>query len=157
MSLLHARARSVRYGPKVLLDGASFALGHHDRAGLIGPNGSGKSTLLKILAGQIEPDGGTVQLVHRSRAGYLPQELSELPPGSVIDGVLASVPGRSWLQGRLAVVEAGLAQAATEEEQVELGGELEDLHEQLAHREQLYGGHRAEQILGWLGLARSDG
>ena len=156
MSLLHARALSVRYGPKVLLDGASFALGHHDRAGLIGPNGSGKSTLLKILAGQIEPDRGTVQLVHRSRAGYLPQELSELPPGSVIDGVLASVPGRSWLQGRVAAVEAGLAQAATEEEQVELGGELAELHEQLAHHEELYGRYRAEEILGGLGFARSE-
>ena len=156
MSLLHAHALAVRYGPKVLLDGASFALGHHDRAGLIGPNGSGKSTLLKILAGQIEPDRGTVQLVHRSRAGYLPQELSELPPGSVIDGVLASVPGRSWLQGRLAAVEAGLAQAATEEEQVELGGELAELHEQLAHHEELYGRHRAEEILGGLGFARSE-
>jgi ATP-binding cassette, subfamily F, member 3 len=156
MSLLHARGLSVRYGPKVLLDGASFALGHHDRAGLIGPNGSGKSTLLKILAGQIEPDGGTVQLVRKSRAGYLPQELSELPPGSVIDGVLASVPGRSWLQGRLAATEAGLGQAATEEEQIELGGELAELHEQLAHHEELYGRHRAEEILGGLGFARSE-
>src|SRR2546423_11304537 len=155
MSLLHARGLSVRYGPKVLLDGASFALGHHDRAGLIGPNGSGKSTLLKILAGQIEPDGGAVQLVRKARAGYLPQELSELPPGSVIDGVLASVPGRSWLQGRLAAVEAGLAQAATEEEQVELGGELAELHEELAHHEELYGRHRAEEILDGLGFSQS--
>ena len=153
MSLLHARGLSVRYGPKVLLDGASFALGHHDRAGLIGPNGSGKSTLLKILAGQIEPDGGAVQLVRKARAGYLPQELSELPPGSVLDGVLASVPGRSWLQARLAAAEAALAQAATEEEQVELGGELAELHEQLAHHEELYGRHRAEEILGGLGFA----
>jgi len=156
MSLLHARGLSVRYGPKVLLDGASFALGHHDRAGLIGPNGSGKSTLLKILAGQIEPDGGAVQLVRKARAGYLPQELSELPPGSVLDGVLASVPGRSWLQARLASAEAALAQAATEEEQVELGGELAELHEQLAHHEELYGRHRAEEILGGLGFARPE-
>src|SRR5438270_663777 len=156
MSLLHARGLSVRYGPKVLLDGASFALGHHDRAGLIGPNGSGKSTLLKILAGQIEPDGGAVQLVRKARAGYLPQELSELPPGSVLDGVLASVPGRSWLQARLAAAEAALAQAATEEEQVELGGELAELHEQLAHHEELYGRHRAEEILGGLGFGVSE-
>src|SRR3989441_635430 len=156
MSLLHARALSVRYGPKVLLDGASFALGHHDRAGLIGPNGSGKSTLLKILAGQIEPDGGAVQLVRKARAGYLPQELSELPPGSVLDGVLASVPGRSWRQARLAAAEAGLALVATEEEQVELGGELAELHEQLAHHEELYGRHRAEEILGGLGFARPE-
>jgi len=70
--------------------------------------------------------------------------------------VLASVPGRSWLQGRLAAVEAGLAQAATEEEQVELGGELAELHEQLAHHEELYGRYQAEEILGGLGFARSE-
>src|SRR2546428_8732983 len=123
MSLLHARALSVRYGPKVLLDGASFALGRHDRAGLIGPNGSGKSTLLKILAGQLEPDGGAVQLVRKARAGYLPQELSELPPGSLLDGVLASVPGRSWLQARLSAPRADPAPAGAAGEQAGPGGE----------------------------------
>ena len=153
MSLLHARALSLRYGPKVLLDGASFALGHHDRAGLIGPNGSGKSTLMKILAGRIEPDGGSVQLVRKARAGYLPQELSELPPGSVLEGVLASVPGRTWLESRIAEVEAALSQAGEEAEQVELGGELAELHEELAHHEERYGKHRAEEILGGLGFA----
>src|ERR1700757_2817708 len=101
MSLLHARGLSLRFGPKILFEKESFALGHHDRAGLIGPNGSGKSTLMKILAGRVESDGGSVQLVRKARAGYLPQELSELPPGSVIDGVLASVPGRVFLEQRI--------------------------------------------------------
>jgi ATP-binding cassette subfamily F protein 3 len=155
MSLLHARALSLRYGPKVLLEEASFSLGHHDRAGLIGPNGSGKSTLMKIVAGALEPDGGGVQLVRRARAGYLPQELSELPPGSVVQGVLASVPGRTWLESRIAAAEAGLSQAATEEEQVELGGELAELHEELSHHEELYGRHRAEEILSGLGFEAS--
>src|SRR5260370_40126472 len=109
MSLLHARGISVRYGAKVLLDAASFTVGHRDRAGLTGPNGSGKSTLMKILAGRLEPDAGEVQLVRKARAAYLPQELSELPSGSLIDGVLASVPGRTWLESRIAAAEAALA------------------------------------------------
>jgi ATP-binding cassette, subfamily F, member 3 len=155
MSLLHARGLSLRYGPKVLLDGASFALGHHDRVGLIGPNGSGKSTLMKILAGGIEPDAGSVQLVRRARAAYLPQELSELPPGSVLEGVLASVPGRTWLESRIAAAEAALAQARSDEEQVELGGELAELHEELGQHDQLYGRHRAEEILSGLGFPDS--
>jgi ATP-binding cassette subfamily F protein 3 len=155
MSLLHARGVSLRYGPKVLLDEASFALGHHDRVGLIGPNGSGKSTLMKILAGSIEPDTGAVQLVRKARAGYLPQELSELPRGSLIEGVLSSVPGRSWLTTRLASVDAALAAAASEEEQIELGGELAELHEQLVHHEELYGRHRAEEILSGLGFSQA--
>ena len=155
MSLLHARGLSVRFGPKVLLDEVSFALGHHDRVGLIGPNGSGKSTLMKILAGRLDADAGSLQLVHKARAGYLPQELSELPPGSLIDGVLGSVPGRSWLEGRIAVVEAALPGATTEEEQVELGGELAELHEELLHHEELYGRHRAEEILSGLGFTQA--
>jgi len=154
MSLLHARGLSLRYGPKVLFEDASFAIGHHDRVGLIGPNGSGKSTLMKIVAGRVEPDAGTVQLVRRSRAGYLPQELSELPEGSLIDGVLASVPGRVWLESRIAGVTTALASAASDEESVELGGELAELHEELAHHDELYGRHRAEEILSGLGFSQ---
>ena len=155
MSMLHARGLSLRYGPKVLLDNASFSLGHRDRAGLIGPNGSGKTTLMKILSGQIEPDAGSVQLVRRARAAYLPQELSELPPGSILEGVLSSVPGRTWLESRIAAAEAALAEARSEEDQVELGGELAELHEELGHHEELYGRHRAEEILSGLGFPQS--
>ena len=111
---------------------------------------------MKILAGRVEPDSGSVQLVRRARASYLPKELSELPPGSLIDGVLASVPGRSWLESRLASVDAALAQAASEAEQVELGGELAELHEELAHHEELYGRHRAEEILSGLGFSQES-
>ena len=155
MSLLLARELSLRYGDKVLFDGASFVLGPHDRAGLIGPNGSGKSSLLKILAGRLEPDVGQVQLVRKARAGYLPQELAELPPGSILEGVLASVPGRMQLEARIAAAQAALDAAATEEEQVELGGELAELHEDLAHHDERYGRHRAEEILTGLGFAPS--
>jgi ATP-binding cassette subfamily F protein 3 len=153
VSLLIARDLSLRYGDKALFDGASFVLGPHDRAGLIGPNGSGKSSLLKVLAGQLEPDSGQIQLVRRSRAGYLPQELAELPPGSILEGVLASVPGRMQLLARIAAAQAALEAARGEEEQVELGGELAELHEELAHHEERYGRHRAEEILTGLGFA----
>ena len=156
MSLLIARGLSLRYGGKVLLDGAGFALGHRDRAGLIGPNGAGKSSLMKILCGRLEPDGGSVQLVRKAQAGYLPQELAELPPGSILDGVLASVPGRTFLETRIEAAEAALAQAAGEEEQIELGGELASLHEELAHHDERYGRHRAEEILTGLGFAPAE-
>jgi ATP-binding cassette, subfamily F, member 3 len=152
VSLLIAKDLSLRYGGKVLFDGASFVLGARDRAGLLGPNGSGKSSLLKILAGRLEPDSGRVQLVRRSRAGYLPQELAELPPGSILEGVLASVPGRRELEARLEAAQAAVEAASSEEEQVELGGELAGLHEELAHHEERYGRHRAEEILTGLGF-----
>ena len=60
MSRLTATNVSVSFGSLVVLDGVSLSIGSQDRTGIIAPNGVGKSTLLKILAGDLEPDSGTV-------------------------------------------------------------------------------------------------
>ncbi len=61
------------FGPQVLLNDVSLTIGRGVRLGLIGRNGEGKSTLLKIMAGQVEADGGTVTLRGSTRVAYLPQ------------------------------------------------------------------------------------
>jgi ATPase subunit of ABC transporter with duplicated ATPase domains len=43
-----------------LFDGLTLALGA-ERTGIVGRNGCGKSTLLRVIAGEIEPDGGSVR------------------------------------------------------------------------------------------------
>jgi ATPase subunit of ABC transporter with duplicated ATPase domains len=43
------------------------------RTGLIGLNGSGKSTLLRIIAGELEPSAGSINVT--GELGYLPQNL----------------------------------------------------------------------------------
>ncbi len=48
-------------GGRKLFGPLDLALGPGDRLGLLGENGSGKSTLLKILAGELEPDAGTIK------------------------------------------------------------------------------------------------
>jgi len=155
MSLVVAKDLSLRYGPRVVLDKASFVVGAHDRVGLIGPNGSGKSSLLRILAGVAEPDSGSVQRIRKARAGYLPQEISGTLPGTLVEGVLASVPGRTELVERIAAAEDALP-SAPPEEQAEIGAELADLHDSLAQHDERYGRHRAEEILMGLGFAPSD-
>lgn len=45
---------------------------------LIGPNGAGKSTLLRLLAGDLEPDQGDVQLFGKPVSRYKPRELAQL-------------------------------------------------------------------------------
>jgi ATP-binding cassette subfamily F protein 3 len=62
-----------------LLKGLSFTLERGKRLGIMGPNGSGKTTLLRVLLGEEEPDGGTVQRGHLVEFGYYDQNLRTLP------------------------------------------------------------------------------
>ncbi len=61
-------------GPLMLFDGVDLALDARVRACLVGRNGAGKSTLLRILAGQIDPDGGERNLTTGTRIAFVPQE-----------------------------------------------------------------------------------
>lgn len=71
---------SLQLGARELLDGVSVLINPGERAGLVGPNGAGKSTLLKIIAGQVEPDGGTMNMAKDATVGYLPQDGVEPEP-----------------------------------------------------------------------------
>jgi ATP-binding cassette subfamily F protein 3 len=120
--MLQVRNISKRFGDVVLLNQISFSLNRRERAGLIGPNGSGKSTLLKIIAGEMQPDAGRVQLAPASlRLGYLPQAL-ELPHDATLADVLAAAQGeRVSLETRLEQLSERIAHASQD-----------DLHEALA-------------------------
>ena len=61
-------------GPVLLFDGVDLALEPRGRACLVGRNGAGKSTLLRILAGEIEPDGGERSLTPGTRIVRVAQE-----------------------------------------------------------------------------------
>ena len=100
--MLQVRNISKWFGDVNVLNQISFYLNRGQRAGLVGPNGSGKSTLLRIIAGEMQPDQGRVQLVPASlRLGYLPQAL-ELPPAATVADVLTAAQGeRVSLETRL--------------------------------------------------------
>jgi ATP-binding cassette subfamily F protein 3 len=156
VSLLAARELSLAYGPRVVLDHATFAIGPKDRIGLVGANGTGKSSLMRIVAGEVHADSGDLVFRRGARAGYLPQDVASLPDLPLVDAVLSTVPGRAALEARLAQTEAALAAAAEAAEQLELSQALAELHEELDHFEERFGRHRAERILGGLGFAGGD-
>jgi ATP-binding cassette subfamily F protein 3 len=56
-----------------VLDGISFQLSRGERVALVGPNGSGKTTLLNIISGQLEADGGELQMHGNGSLAFLPQ------------------------------------------------------------------------------------
>ena len=62
-------------GQDVLRD-ATFRIGLGERVGIVGPNGAGKSTVFSLLTGEINPDGGTVEVRKGARIGYVRQEIN---------------------------------------------------------------------------------
>ena len=59
---------------KPILQDVSFRCSVAERLCIFGENGAGKSTLLKILCGQLDPDGGTIERQGHIRFLYVPQE-----------------------------------------------------------------------------------
>jgi len=67
-----------RYGTRAVYDGFDFEVKRGERWCVIGVNGAGKSTLLRLVAGAIEPDGGTVKLGASLKLGYFAQSALEI-------------------------------------------------------------------------------
>ena len=61
--LIVAHGLTKKYGDFVAVDSIDFTVYKGESFGLLGPNGAGKSTLLKLLATEIFPTAGTVQLL----------------------------------------------------------------------------------------------
>ncbi|MCL2810988.1 MAG: ABC transporter ATP-binding protein [Clostridia bacterium] len=94
-SLICAQGLTKRYGDKLALDGACFAIEEGQVVGLLGLNGAGKSTTMNILTGCISATAGTVAIggydiaTHPRQAkritGYLPEQPAFYPEMKVRD------------------------------------------------------------------------
>jgi len=61
-------------GGKRLLSGFTYTILRDDRMAIVGPNGCGKTTMLRMIAGEIEPDEGSVVLGDTVKIGFFKQE-----------------------------------------------------------------------------------
>lgn len=62
------------FGERTIINDFTYIFLRDDRIGIVGDNGCGKSTLMKIIAGQLEPDSGSVEVGETVRIGYFMQE-----------------------------------------------------------------------------------
>ena len=69
---------SKSYGENVIIRDFDYIFLKNQKVGIVGPNGCGKSTLLKIIAGEVEPDGGQVEVGETVRIAYFSQELPQM-------------------------------------------------------------------------------
>ena len=75
--LMALRDVQLGYGDVRVLEGISLNLAAGDRIGLLGVNGAGKSTLVKALAGELEPQAGTLETTRNLQIGYFAQHQME--------------------------------------------------------------------------------
>jgi energy-dependent translational throttle protein EttA len=66
------------YGDRLLFEGLSFSLPPAGIVGVIGPNGAGKTTLFRLIAGEEQPDGGTLRLGETVQLAYVDQSRAGL-------------------------------------------------------------------------------
>lgn len=73
MVLLTCENIRKSYTEKPLITDVSISIHDTDKIGFVGVNGTGKSTLLKIVAGEMEAEGGSITTSNELIRAYLPQ------------------------------------------------------------------------------------
>ncbi|MGN0065814.1 MAG: ABC-F family ATP-binding cassette domain-containing protein [Nocardioides sp.] len=96
------------HGHRTLFEGLDLTVSPGEVVGVLGANGSGKSTLLQILAGRLEPLGGSVHLAPADAfVGWLPQEHERLE-GETVSGYVARRTGAAEATARMEETAAAL-------------------------------------------------
>lgn len=74
MALISLKNIHLRYSDESLFEDVTLHIRQGDKIGLLGRNGSGKTTLLKLIAGDIQPDRGSVAVQKEAKIARLMQD-----------------------------------------------------------------------------------
>jgi len=87
--LWYCKGLAKRFGETRVLDDLELLLKPGMRLGVLGFNGTGKTTFLKIIAGELEPDAGTVRPADHLHVVYFDQTRESLDPRLTLKQALA--------------------------------------------------------------------
>ncbi|MBE2229558.1 MAG: ATP-binding cassette domain-containing protein [Chitinophagaceae bacterium] len=132
--MISVKDLKLAYGKRVLFEEVNLNFTKGNCYGVIGANGAGKSTFLKILAGEIEPNKGSVTITPGERMAVLKQNQFQFDEETVLNTVMM---GHTKLWAVSKEREAIYAKADFTEEDGMRAGELEHEYGEL-------GGYTAE-------------
>ena len=89
--LIRLSSAQLAFGTHVILDKADFQVNANERVCLVGKNGTGKSTLMKIVARQMDLDGGELRYNNEIVVARLEQDPPEKAEMSVFDFVSSGI------------------------------------------------------------------
>lgn len=97
---------------RTLFEHVDLTVAPGDVIGVVGANGAGKSTLLRILAGDLDPLGGTVSVAPADAfVGWLPQEHERIP-GETVAGYIARRTGCAAATSAMEAAAQGLSDSS---------------------------------------------
>jgi len=79
---------TVQFGKRVLFDEVNLKFNQGNCYGVIGANGAGKSTFMKIMSGQDDPTGGSIDIEPGNRMSVLKQDHYEFDEVPVLETVI---------------------------------------------------------------------
>jgi len=145
------------FGKKILFNKINCVINAHDRIALVGSNGSGKTTLLRMLMGELDSDGGSVDKAGYVSVGYLPQDGISVSGKTLFAEAESAFSDILELQKNLEKAEEEMLEMDTSADEyydlIDLMGEWE---QQLEDHEPAKMKSRIERILLGMGFKESD-
>jgi len=90
--MIQVNQLSMAFGAQTLFEDVTIQFSPGRRYGVVGANGSGKSTFLKLLAGELHPTKGEINMPSQFRLGVLKQNHFEFENWRILDVVLMGRP-----------------------------------------------------------------
>ncbi len=145
-----------QFGSKVVLDRITLEIHSGQTVGLVGVNGAGKTTLFRLIAGDLEPDMGTVTRSRGLKIGYLEQEPRLDSSRTLYEEVGEAFADLLALERKLHDLSDKIATHHDDPRLPELMAEYDRRHA----RFEVGGGHHLEvrlnEVLGGLGFTERD-
>jgi len=82
--VIEADGLAKGFGDRLLFENLDFSLPPAGIVGVVGPNGAGKTTLFRIIAGEEQPDAGTLRLGETVELAYVDQSRGALDPKNTV-------------------------------------------------------------------------